>query len=50
MENKTQIEGINYIICKVCGEKVSRIYGRYLKHHNITSQEYKNIWDKDKER
>ncbi len=41
MEDKNQIEGYDYIICKICGEEVSRIYGRHLKHHNMTSQEYK---------
>jgi very-short-patch-repair endonuclease len=44
MENKELIEGYDYVICKVCGEKVGRIYGRHLKHHNMTSQEYKNMY------
>lgn len=34
-------ENLDYIICKICGEKVQRIYGAHLKKHDITSQEYK---------
>jgi hypothetical protein len=32
----------DYIICQICGEKVSRIYGAHLKKHGMTSQEYKD--------
>lgn len=32
----------DYVICKICGEKVKRIYGAHLKKHNMTSKEYKN--------
>lgn len=35
-------EGYDYIICKICGEKVKRLYGAHLKKHNITSDEYKD--------
>lgn len=31
----------NYVICQICGEKVSRIYGAHLKKHGMTSEEYK---------
>lgn len=31
----------NYIICKICDEKCTRIYGAHLKKHGITSKEYK---------
>ena len=31
----------DYIICQICGEKVSRIYGAHLKRHNMESNEYK---------
>ena len=30
----------DYIICKVCGEKVKRLYGAHLKKHNMISKEY----------
>ena len=30
-----------FIICKICGEKVKRLYGAHLKAHGMTSQEYK---------
>ncbi len=42
MENKKQVEGVDYVVCKICGEKVGRIYGAHLKKHNTTSQEYKS--------
>jgi len=32
----------NYVICQICGEKVTRIYGAHLKKHGMTSQEYKD--------
>lgn len=41
MENKEEIEGYNYVVCKICEEKVNRIYGAHLKKHGVTSQEYK---------
>jgi len=34
----------DYIICKVCGEKVRRIYGAHLKKHGLTSKEYKEMF------
>jgi len=36
-----KIEGQDYIICKVCGEKVGRVYGKHLQKHGLTSKEYK---------
>lgn len=41
MENKEEIEGYDYVVCKICGEEVNRIYGAHLKRHGVTSQEYK---------
>ena len=35
------VENIDYVICKICGEKVGRIYGAHLKKHGMTSDEYK---------
>lgn len=36
-----QVENVDYVICKVCGEKVGRVYGKHLKGHRMTSKEYK---------
>jgi len=33
-----------FVVCKVCGFKSKRIYGRHLKSHNITSEEYKKMF------
>jgi len=41
MENNGEIEGYDYVVCKICGEKVNRIYGAHLKKHGVTSLEYK---------
>ena len=45
----------DYVICQICGEKVTRIYGAHLKKHGMTSKEYKEKYpgfpltcDKDK--
>jgi len=38
---KIEIEGIDYVVCKICGKKSGRLYGRHLQSHNITSKEYK---------
>jgi len=37
------IENVDYIVCKWCGEKVKRIYGKHLKisHIGKTSNDYK---------
>ena len=32
------------ITCKVCGFKSQRIYGRHLKSHDITSEDYKKMF------
>jgi hypothetical protein len=34
----------DYIICKVCNEKVNRLYGAHLKKHNMTSDDYKRLY------
>jgi hypothetical protein len=36
--------GIDHIICKVCGEKVERVYGAHLKKHGLSSKEYKDMF------
>jgi len=42
-------EGYNYVICKICGERMNRIYGKHLKEvHNITSIEYKEMFPNTK--
>jgi len=57
MEKIKEIEGIDYVICKICDKRSSRLYGKHLQSHNITSQEYKERFPgallttkKDKER
>jgi DNA-binding transcriptional MerR regulator len=39
-------EGKDYIICKLCNNKVSRIYGRHLKlfHEGTSSADYKKMF------
>lgn len=34
----------DYIECKICGFKSKRIYGRHLKSHGITSEEYIQLY------
>jgi very-short-patch-repair endonuclease len=34
----------NLITCKVCGFKSQRIYGRHLKSHGLTSEDYKRMF------
>lgn len=34
----------NLITCKICGKESTRIYGRHLKHHNLTSDEYLKLY------
>ena len=34
-----------YVECRICGFKSKRIYGRHLKSHGITSEEYKKSYD-----
>ena len=33
-----------YVECRICGFKSKRIYGRHLKSHGITSEEYKKLY------
>jgi len=33
-----------FVICKVCGFKSQRIYGRHLKSHGLTSEDYKKLY------
>jgi len=38
----------NYVICKICGKKVSHIGGNHIKSHNMTLENYVSIYgDKD---
>jgi hypothetical protein len=41
---KDKIEGEDYVICKWCGKKTLRIYGKHIKycHPGKTSNDYKN--------
>jgi hypothetical protein len=43
---KDKKEGYDYIICKLCGNKVQRIYGTHLNltHPGVTSIDYKNLF------
>jgi hypothetical protein len=42
MEDKQgKIEGKDYVVCKICGIKSGRLYGKHLQSHGITSKEYK---------
>ncbi len=34
----------NLITCKICGKESSRIYGRHLNRHGITSEEYQKLY------
>jgi DNA-directed RNA polymerase subunit RPC12/RpoP len=40
------IEGEDYIICELCGNRVKRIYGKHLKiyHKGVTSNDYKKMF------
>ena len=38
------MEEENLITCKICGKQSTRIYGRHLKHHGITSEEYQKLY------
>jgi len=41
-DNQEKIEGRDYVVCKICGVKSGRLYGKHLQSHGITSKEYKN--------
>jgi hypothetical protein len=34
----------NLITCKICGKQSTRIYGRHLKHHGLTSDDYLKLY------
>ena len=34
----------NLITCQICGKQSTRIYGRHLKHHGLTSEEYLKLY------
>ena len=38
------MEDKNLITCKICGFKSQRIYGRHLKSHGLTSEDYKKLY------
>jgi hypothetical protein len=40
MENKES----DFITCKICGFESQRIYGRHLKSHGLTSDDYKKMY------
>jgi len=37
----------DFIICKICGFQSQRIYGRHLKSHGLTSDDYKRLYPGD---
>lgn len=39
MEN---IDGVDYISCKICGKRFLQLNHRHIKSHNMTTEEYKN--------
>lgn len=41
MNEENKIENIDYVVCKICGIKSGRLYGKHLQTHDITSKEYK---------
>lgn len=44
-EEKKKIENNKtYVYCKICGKKLRNISNTHLKIHNITQQEYKNMF------
>lgn len=38
------MEEKDFITCKICGFKSQRIYGRHLKSHGLTSENYKTLY------
>lgn len=45
MSNFEVLDTEEFITCRICGEKKTRIYGHHLKTiHNITSDEYKKMF------
>ena len=40
-KEKEGIENVDYVVCKICGIKSGRLYGKHLQSHGITSAEYK---------
>ena len=42
MEEEKKIENVDYVVCKICGIKSGRLYGKHLQSHGITSKEYKD--------
>jgi len=45
MNNNIENENENdFVTCKVCGFKSKRIYGRHLKSHDMTSNDYKKMF------
>lgn len=41
----TGIEGIDYVVCKICNLKFKEINNDHLKTHNITCEEYDKIYN-----
>jgi len=38
------MENENLVTCKICGKQSTRIYGRHLKSHGLTSDEYLKLY------
>jgi transcription elongation factor Elf1 len=44
-QNKiTGVEGLDFVICKICGLKFKEINNDHIKQHNITCDEYDNMF------
>lgn len=44
LDNRTEDE---YVVCQICGAKLTRIDNKHLKKHNITLEEYKKQYGKN---
>jgi len=45
MEEKEKIEGIDYVICRLCNKKMEAVQGRHLTcTHGINSKQYKEMF------
>ena len=41
LEESTEVENIDYVVCKICLKKLTLISAAHLFNHNITADEYK---------
>lgn len=38
------VENIDYVVCQICNKQMKQITYKHLKHHNITSKEYQELY------